>query len=56
MELIWLILALVVVDLAAILFAVDTRPGFEHSPRPWVRPGPRVEPGSRVELGSRPGP
>jgi hypothetical protein len=37
MELIWLVLALLVVDLAAILFAVDTRPGFEHSPRPWVR-------------------
>jgi hypothetical protein len=36
MELIWLVLALLVVDLAAILFAVDTRPGFEHSPRPWA--------------------
>jgi hypothetical protein len=41
MELIWLVLALLVVDLAAILFAVDTRPGFEHSPRPWVGPGTR---------------
>ena len=41
MELIWLVLALLVVDLAAIFFAVDTRPGFEHSPRPWVRPGAR---------------
>ena len=39
MELIWLVLAVLVVDLAAIFFAVDTRPGFEHSPRPWVRPG-----------------
>jgi hypothetical protein len=39
MELIWLVLALLVVDLAAILFAVDTRPGFEHSPRPWAWPG-----------------
>jgi hypothetical protein len=38
MELIWLVLALLVVDLAAVLFAVDTRPGFEHSARPWVRP------------------
>ena len=38
MELIWLVLALLVVDLGAILFAVDTRPGFEHSPRPWARP------------------
>ena len=41
MELIWLGLALLFVDLAAILFAVDTRPGFEHSPRPWVLPGAR---------------
>jgi hypothetical protein len=41
MELIWLMLALLVVDAAAVLFAVDTRPGFEHSPRPWVRPGAR---------------
>ena len=37
MELIWLVLALLVVDLAAIVFAADTRPGFEHSPRPWAR-------------------
>jgi hypothetical protein len=37
MELIWLILALLVVDLAAILFGVDTRPGFERSPRPRAR-------------------
>jgi len=37
MELIWLVLALLVVDLAAILFAVDSRPGFERSPRPWAR-------------------
>ena len=41
MELIWLVLALLVVDLAAIVFAVDTRPGFEHSRRPWVWPGTR---------------
>ena len=49
MELIWLMLALLVVDLAAILFAVDTRPGFEHSPRPWIRWGarPGVRPGAR---------
>ena len=38
MELLWLVLALLAVDLAAILFAVDTRPGFGHSPRPWVWP------------------
>jgi hypothetical protein len=41
MELIWLVLTLLVVGLAAVLFAVDTRPGFEHSPRPWVWPGTR---------------
>ena len=41
MELIWLVLALLVVDLAAIFFAVDTRPGLEQSPRPWVWPGTR---------------
>jgi hypothetical protein len=34
MELIWLVLALLAVDLAAILFAADTRPGLEHSSRP----------------------
>jgi hypothetical protein len=39
MELIWLVLALLVVDLAAILFAVDTRPGLEHSRRRWARSG-----------------
>ena len=33
MELIWLVLTLLAVDLAALLFAVDTRPGFEHSRR-----------------------
>ena len=37
MELIWLFLALLVVNLAAILFAADTRPGLEHSHRPWGR-------------------
>ena len=34
MELIWLVLALLAVDLAALLFAADTRPGLEHTPRP----------------------
>jgi hypothetical protein len=45
MELIWLILCVLVVDLAVLRFGVDTRPGFEHSarrrdrhPRPAVRP------------------
>ena len=40
MVLIWLVLALLAVDLAAVLFATDTRPGLEHSSRPLtVRPG-----------------
>jgi hypothetical protein len=39
MELIWLVLSLVVVGLAASLFAVDTRPGLEHTSR-W-QPGRR---------------
>jgi hypothetical protein len=33
MELLWLVISLLVVDLAAILFAVDTRPGLEHTSR-----------------------
>jgi hypothetical protein len=33
MELLWIVLSLLVVDLTAILFAVDTRPGLEHSSR-----------------------
>ncbi len=33
MELFWLVLSLVVVDLAAFLFAVDTRPGLQHTSR-----------------------
>jgi hypothetical protein len=34
MELIWLVLSLLAVDLAALLFAADTRPGLQHSSRP----------------------
>jgi hypothetical protein len=37
MELIWLVLSLIVVDLAAMAFAADTRPGLQHSPRWWNR-------------------
>jgi hypothetical protein len=37
MELIWLVLALLVVDVAALLFAADTRPGLQHTPRPGLR-------------------
>jgi hypothetical protein len=33
MELIWLVLALVAVDLAVFLFGADTRPGFQHTSR-----------------------
>ena len=34
MELIWLVVGLLVLDLAAVLFATDSRPGFERSARP----------------------
>jgi hypothetical protein len=33
MEMIWLVLALLAVDVAALLFAADTRPGLQHSAR-----------------------
>jgi hypothetical protein len=33
MELIWLVLSLLAVDLAALLFAADTRPGFQPPAR-----------------------
>jgi hypothetical protein len=33
MELIWLVLTLIAVDLGALLFAADTRPGLQHSSR-----------------------
>ena len=36
MELLWLVLTLLAVDLAALLFAADTRPGFQHSARPGL--------------------
>jgi hypothetical protein len=34
MELLWLVLSLLVLDLAALLFGADTRPGLQHSSRP----------------------
>jgi hypothetical protein len=37
MELVWLVLSLLAVDLAAVIFAADTRPGLQHSPRWWNR-------------------
>jgi hypothetical protein len=33
MELLWIVLSLIVVDLAAFLFAADTRPGLERTSR-----------------------
>jgi hypothetical protein len=36
MGLIWFVLALLAVDLAALLFAADTRPGFRHTGR-WFQ-------------------
>jgi hypothetical protein len=33
MELVWLVLSLIVVDLAAFVFGADTRPGFPRSTR-----------------------
>ena len=41
MELIWLVLSLLVLDLAALLFAADTRPGLQHSSRPSLTHLPR---------------
>ena len=40
MELIWLVLTLIAVDLAAFRFAADTRPGLQHTSR-W-HPGRRT--------------
>jgi hypothetical protein len=37
MALLWFVLALAAVDLAALLGAAETRPGFVHSPRWWHR-------------------
>ncbi|HEX2157517.1 MAG TPA: hypothetical protein VHS79_11175 [Actinomycetes bacterium] len=40
MELIWLVLTLIAVDLGALLFAADTRPGLQHSSRPGFHRSP----------------
>jgi len=37
MALFWFVLALAAVDLAAMLYAAETRPGFLHNPRWWHR-------------------
>ena len=63
MELIWFVLTLLAVDLAALVFAADSRPGFEHSPRRRDRrrtaPGPiasdRSAPGATVSGGATTG-
>jgi hypothetical protein len=41
MELIWLVLSLLAIDLAALLFAADSRPGLQHSSRPGLRQSSR---------------
>jgi hypothetical protein len=33
MELLWIVLSVVVLDLAACLFAADSRPGLQHTSR-----------------------
>jgi hypothetical protein len=37
MELILLVVGLLALDLAALLFAADTRPGLKHTARPGTR-------------------
>jgi hypothetical protein len=37
MGLLWFVLSLLVLDLAAVLFGADSRPGLQHSPRWWNR-------------------
>jgi hypothetical protein len=37
MALLWFVLALATVDLAAVLYGADSRPGFVHAPRWWHR-------------------
>jgi hypothetical protein len=38
MELLWLVLSLLAVALAALLFGADTRPGLQHSSRRILHP------------------
>jgi|Tabmets5t2r1_1033131.scaffolds.fasta_scaffold45578_2 hypothetical protein len=45
MELIWIVLSLLAIDVAALLFAVDTRPGFQ--PTAPFRDAPEPSPTSR---------
>jgi hypothetical protein len=37
MALLWFVLAIAAIDLAALLGAADSRPGFEDTPRWWHR-------------------
>jgi hypothetical protein len=39
MALLWFVLALAAVDLVAMLYAAETRPGFLNNPRWWHRRG-----------------
>jgi hypothetical protein len=57
MEMIWLVLTLLAVDLAALLFAADTRPGLQHSSRRALhRPfHPGLHLSARPGLGHLPG-
>ena len=51
MELLWLVLTLLAVDLAALRFAADTRPGFQHSARPGLHLARRSQPPLRQRVG-----
>jgi hypothetical protein len=47
MALLWFVLALAAVDLAAMLSAAETRPGFVHNPAGGIAGGPAAERRSR---------
>jgi hypothetical protein len=55
MELLWFVLTLLAVDLAALLFAADTRPGFQHAPRWRDRRAPDVQAASGRATAGRSG-
>jgi hypothetical protein len=42
MGLLWMVLAVIALDVAAVLAAADTRPGFDHDARRWHRHRRRV--------------
>jgi hypothetical protein len=51
MQVIWLVLTLLAVDLAALLFAADTRPGLEHTRRPRLLRAGTGRPRARRAIG-----